>query len=68
MIRGKANHHISAGNFDVDLLQGRKYIKKALTNSWAEHCGVNLQDNPELKKNLGKFLKGEEGAMSSEIP
>ena len=50
------------------MIQGGKYIRSALTKSWAEHCGVVLQSNPELLKNKDKFLKPHHGTKSSEIP
>jgi len=41
-IKGAPNTHISAGHFKIDLVQGEKYIKRALSNSWADQCGVQL--------------------------
>jgi len=60
--------HISAGHFRVDLMQKPDSIQKALTMSWAEEAGVNLDENPELALNRDKYVFPNDGAKNSEIP
>jgi hypothetical protein len=48
--------HISAGHFNVDLMQKPSSIEQALTHSWADYTGVDLNDNPDLEINKDKYL------------
>lgn len=49
-------------------MQTENSIHRALSNSWADKCGVNLQANPEFEKNYSKFTHGINGANSSMVP